>query len=511
MDIKKQDSKQYSWSADLAASRDVGERDKCGYGMVLEWFEEWRAGAGLPASIESARRFWKERVKRKERQDWQLEQWAAAFRWYGDWLRWAEENRVPTASVEERMRTAVNSKGAQRGLALATRRVYMGWAGRYARTVRDAREAMDPERARDFLAALVTEGKVSFSTQKQALNALVFFFREVCGRDEIDLEVRFRKTPRRIPVVLSLEEVAATLTNLPSTCVLAAKLQYGSGLRIKELVNLRIQDVDHIHPGSYGNAIREASNRAGFDRRVTSHALRHAFATHLLESGTDIRTLQELLGHADVSTTMIYCRLGRPTPSSPSGLPFGRLTRGYASAARLPCRAQPQPLRHPQPSGRHDGNPANPGGAAIVVDDGLSRGAPAPPSPPRSSRPAASGGSGSSARCGRTGGWSSFRRGLFLRGCLRGWARMGADLRGSLGIGSEGGIQSSPPGFSPRRGFCSLALYEAIRVIGGNSSPSAFLREPLKSSATAPSKSLERGASGWRRNVRGRPVREPAL
>lgn len=387
--------------------------------MVLGWFEDWRIHAGLPPSTESARRFWKERIRSKERQDWQLEQWAQAFRWYGEWLRWAGGEKMSARSLEERVRDAVNRKGAQRGLALATRRVYMSWAGRFARGVASVREAMDPARARDFLAGLVTGGGVSFSTQKQALNALVFFFREVCGLEEVDLGVAFKRTPKRLPVVLSLREVAATLENLPPSCRLAAKLQYGAGLRIKELLNLRIKDVDlerrqiavrggkgdrdratvvplalvdelrcwmdgvrvlhgqdrsaglpgvalptalerkwprageqwawmwlfpapqisedpdsgvrrrhHLHPGTYGTALREAAKLAGVERRVTSHALRHSFATHLLESGTDIRTLQELLGHSDVSTTMIYTHVARNLSACGVASPLDRIQGG---------------------------------------------------------------------------------------------------------------------------------------------------------------------------------------
>ncbi len=85
---------------------------------------------------------------------------------------------------------------------------------------------------------------MAYSTQKQALNALVFFYREVCGMKEVDLSVKFKKTPKRIPVVLSLKEVAATLEHLGPAFQTAAKLQYGAGLRLKELLNLRIKDVD---------------------------------------------------------------------------------------------------------------------------------------------------------------------------------------------------------------------------------------------------------------------------
>ena len=73
----------------MAASRDVSKGDRTGFAMVLGWFEEWRMNAGLPPAVESARRFWKEWILAKDRLDWQLGQWAEAFRWYGAWLRWA--------------------------------------------------------------------------------------------------------------------------------------------------------------------------------------------------------------------------------------------------------------------------------------------------------------------------------------------------------------------------------------------------------------------------------------
>ena len=426
MNTVHKDSINFPWSRDLAAARDIGEPLKFGFDFVLSWFERWRIQRALPPAMDAARQFWKDQVQSKPRTDWQLDQWAQAFRWYGEWLRWAEQEGVKTATLEERVRHAVNRKGAQRGLALTTRRSYQSWAGRFARSVDDERGVMDAGNGRDFLASLVSEKKVSFSTQKQALNALAFFFKEVCGMEEVDLGVKFRKTPRRIPVVLDLREVAAVLANLSPTCRLAAKLQYGSGLRIRELVNLRIKDVDldrlqvtirggkgdqdrvttlpeslvadlrtwkqkvralheedrkqglpgvalpkalerkwprageqwqwmwlfpseklsvdpdsgierrhHLHPGSYGNALREAAKLAGIERRVTSHALRHSFATHLLETGTDIRTLQELLGHADVSTTMIYTHVAQNISHCGTRSPLDALGAGQPLERRV--------------------------------------------------------------------------------------------------------------------------------------------------------------------------------
>jgi len=419
--------KRFDWRADLLASRDLSEGEKHGFEIVLNWFECWRIPKNLPPGREAARRFWRVQVLSKEREQWQLDQWAQAIRWFLHWLRFCEDSGGDARTLEERVRGAVNQAGGRRGLALETRRTYSRTAGRFAKWAGSADAVLDEGKAREWLGLLVTEEKVAFSTQKQALNGLAFFYKDVCGREEVDLRIKLRKTAKRVPTVLNVPEIVALLDNLSPTCRLAAELQYGAGLRVKELLDLRIKDVDperrqvvirggkgdkdrvcilpavvsaqlgawkrdlreqfdedrasdlpgvalpgalarkmprsgekwewqwlfpspilstdpdtgierrhHYHPGSYGKAISEAAAKAGIEKRVTSHALRHSFATHLLERGVDIRTLQDLLGHADVSTTQIYLHVAEN--STPAGVksPLDELAERLVAPAKPP-------------------------------------------------------------------------------------------------------------------------------------------------------------------------------
>jgi integron integrase len=392
----------WCWRRDLAGFRGLSERDRGGFLLVLEWFENFRMRVGMEAGRGAAKAFWRSEVmgSGRDRERWQLEQWTAALQWYLKWLEACEEAGADHRSLPERVRAAVDSAGSRRGLARRTKQCYGAWAARFAVFAGEAGKVMRVETATAFLTAVVEDEDCAYSTQKQALNALAFFFKQVCGVEEPVFGVRLRKTEARVPVVLSKPETQKVFEKLDGDkgCYgLAARLQYGAGLRLSELVRMRIKDVDlgrgtvtvrggkgdkdrvtvlpkslrdelaeqverardlwrkdrdaglagvwipgalgwkfrraaesfewfwlfparqvsvdpedgtrrrhHLHGKVYNEAIKRAAASAGICKQVTSHALRHSFATHLLEAGTDLRKIQELMGHEDITTTEVY-------------------------------------------------------------------------------------------------------------------------------------------------------------------------------------------------------------
>jgi len=275
---------------------------------------------------------------------------------------------------------------------------YEQWLRRFLRFhgMRHPRE-MGSADVNAFLTHLAVEGKVSASTQNQALSALLFLYRELLGRDLDLVGVVRARTRQRVPVVLSEAAVRAVRERLDGEAALVVGLLYGSGLRLMEALRMRVKDLDlqrmeitvrdgkggkdrltvlpqslvpplqghllrvrslhqsdlaagwgqvlmpyalarkypkanrewawqwvfpqqnrwrdkesgaqgrhHLDPSVVQKAVKRAVTEAGVTKQASCHTFRHSFATHLLERGQDIRTIQELLGHKDVSTTMIY-------------------------------------------------------------------------------------------------------------------------------------------------------------------------------------------------------------
>jgi integron integrase len=307
------------------------------------------------------------------------------------------ESMVPVApkpKLLDRVRQAIRLRHYSR----RTEDSYASWIRRFILFHRKRHPAdMGGAEVTAFLTSLATRERVSASTQK-ALSALLFLYRDVLGQDlgAIPPVVRAR-TPERLPVVLSRDEVSAVLGQLGGVMWIIGTLLYGSGLRLSECLDLRVKDVDfdrsqllvrrgkgqkdrvtmlpakvrpglekhvavvrrqhaadltagvgrvvlpfalerkypnagtdwgwqfvfpaarvcrearwgppsrfHLHESAVQRAVAEAVRRAGITKRASCHTFRHSFATHLLEDGYDIRTVQELLGHRDVSTTMVY-------------------------------------------------------------------------------------------------------------------------------------------------------------------------------------------------------------
>ncbi len=228
-----------------------------------------------------------------------------------------------------------------------TKQCYKKWVKEFLQLHKDNINTIGEVQINEFLKDLALKKHVSASTQNQALAALLFYFRSIQNTSVMELgSVIHAKKKERIPVVFSRDEVTRVIECMYGSKKLIAKLLYGTGMRLNEALSLRILDLDfdrneiiirhgkgdkefkwqwlfpqknrwtnaqtgqqgrwHLDESLMQRAVKQAVLEAGVNKNVSCHTFRHSFATHLLEIGYDIRTIQELLGHSDVSTTMVY-------------------------------------------------------------------------------------------------------------------------------------------------------------------------------------------------------------
>jgi len=302
--------------------------------------------------------------------------------------------------VKRKLLDLVRDKIRFKHYSFSTEKTYVHWIKHYILFHKKKHPVeMGKNEIEAYLTKLAVKDKVSPTTQNQAFSAILFLYKEVLGIDMSEWNIQaFRSQERKhIPVVLTKDEVKKVLQNVPIDYSVVVHLMYGCGLRMNEVLNLRLKDIDfgyekiyiwdsksltdrtiplplklkqqllaqvelveklhkndldngygsvylpyalekkypkaksetkwqflfpmknissdprtkekrrhHIHPQTLSRNIKVASQNANLNKRVTSHIFRHSYATHLLQAGIDLRSIQELLGHKSVETTMIY-------------------------------------------------------------------------------------------------------------------------------------------------------------------------------------------------------------
>jgi site-specific recombinase XerD len=249
-----------------------------------------------------------------------------------------------------------------RGMSVRTREAYLRAVADLAKYYGRRPDRVSEQEVQDYLVYLIEERKLAWSSCNVAVHGLKFFYRVTLKRSQAEFNIPRARQPKRLPEILSREEVAALIEktgHLKHRMLLMTA--YGAGLRVNELCHLKVRHIDSarmtirveqgkgakdrytllsprlleelrgywvaqrpkewLFPGqndaepisdtSVQKLFYRAKARAGIVKHGGIHALRHAFATHLLETGVDVHTIQRLLGHSQISSTLRYFHLAR--------------------------------------------------------------------------------------------------------------------------------------------------------------------------------------------------------